>query len=388
MGNKNDPLLNVLVIGGEKEIINQIFINSISNTDLYEIRTFKKYIECFKENEEEDKKKQYINWKGYIYPEINDANFEKIFESLKEKLKENDKNIILKFGKKNSDYIINYMNLDDENEITKNYLPQIAIVTNEKFSKEEGLYDNRYLSIIKEKTYDKCLTKNNIINYLWEKDCYYNERGNLLSNLTPLNLIKSEEISNTYLNIIITGISRSGKSTLINILSEKLVSLESPDVESVTNKITEYVIYKKINNNKKIGINLIDTPGLTYIEDKKIDTTKLVIDSIKKKIIDCKDSKNDIHMIYFVLKPNENLENHKTFFQFLIDMNKERKNKIPIIFVINHYIGIDAKNSLKKFLKKYNFNSLLYEEEENIIDDKKLSIREKIERKKEKKQRK
>ena len=100
MGNKNDPLLNVLVIGGEKEIINQIFINSISNTDLYEIRTFKKYIECFKENEEEDKKKQYINWKGYIYPEINDANFEKIFESLKEKLKENDKNIILKFSKK------------------------------------------------------------------------------------------------------------------------------------------------------------------------------------------------------------------------------------------------------------------------------------------------
>ena len=41
MGNKNDPLLNVLVIGGEKEIINQIFINSISNTDLYEIRTAK-----------------------------------------------------------------------------------------------------------------------------------------------------------------------------------------------------------------------------------------------------------------------------------------------------------------------------------------------------------
>ena len=91
-------------------------------------------------------------------------------------------------------------------------------------------------------------------------------------------------------------------------------------------------------------------------------------------------------MIYFVLKPNENLENHKKFFQFLIDMNKERKNKIPIIFVINHYIGIDAKNSLKKFLKKNNFNSLLYEEEENIIDDKKLSIREKIERKKKNKE--
>ena len=382
MGNKIDPLVNVLLIGGEKEIINQIFPTSILNKDLYEERKFEKYIECFKENEEEEKKNQYIKWKGYIYPEINDANFEKIFESLKEKIKENNKNIILKFGKKNSDYIIEYMNLEDEDEITKNYLPQIAIVTNENFSKEEGLYDNRYLSIIKENTYDKSLTKNNIINYLWEKDCYYNERGNLLSNLTPYNTIKHQEISNTYLNIMITGISRAGKSTLINILSEKLVSLESPDLESITNKITEYVIYKKINDKKIIGIKLIDTPGLTYIESKRIDTTKLVINSIKKTIMNCKDSKNDIHMIYFVLKPNENLENHKKFFEFLIDMNKERKNKIPIMFVINFYTGIDSKNSLKKFLKKNNFNSLLYEEEENIIDYKNLSIREKIERKK------
>ena len=380
MGNKNDPLLNVLVIGGEKEIINQIFPTSLLNEDIYEIRKFEKYIECFKENEEEEKKNQYIKWKGYIYPEINDANFEKIFESLKEKIMKNHKNIILKFGKKNSNYIIDYMNLEDE--ITKNYLPQIAIVTNENFSKEEGLYDNRYLSIIKEITYDKSLTKNNIINYLWEKDCYYNERGNLLSNLTPYNTIKHQEISNTYLNIMITGISRAGKSTLINILSEKLVSLESPDLESITNKITEYVIYKKINDNKTTGIKLIDTPGLTYIENKRIDTTKLVIKSIKNTIMNCKDSKNDIHMIYFVLKPNENLENHKKFFQFLIDTNKERKNKIPIIFVINFYTGIDSKNSLKKFLKKNDFNSLLYEEEENITDDKKLSFREKIERKK------
>jgi hypothetical protein len=60
MGNKIDPLVNVLLIGGEKEIINQIFPTSILNKDLYEERKFEKYIECFKENEEEEKKNQYI----------------------------------------------------------------------------------------------------------------------------------------------------------------------------------------------------------------------------------------------------------------------------------------------------------------------------------------
>ena len=41
---------------------------------------------------------------------------------------------------------------------------------------------------------------------------------------------------------MLTGLSRSGKSTLINVLSEKLVALESPFLESVTNEIREYKV--------------------------------------------------------------------------------------------------------------------------------------------------
>ena len=50
--------------------------------------------------------------------------------------------------------------------------------------------------------------------------------------------------------------STSWKSTLINILSEKLVSLEPPELLSVSTEINEYVIYKEIQKKK---LNLLIT---------------------------------------------------------------------------------------------------------------------------------
>ena len=112
-------------------------------------------------------------------------------------------------------------------DIPKTHLPQIAIVTNENFDENhQGLNDNRYLSIIKN------VSKKKIYEYLWEKECYYNERGTIL-----LNIFNDKIETNNYVNIMLTGLSRSGKSTLINVLSEKLVTLESPFLESVTNTV-------------------------------------------------------------------------------------------------------------------------------------------------------
>ena len=74
--------------------------------------------------------------------------------------------------------------------------------------------------------------------YLWEKECYYNERGNIILNLPG----KIE--TNNYINIILTGISRAGKSTLIN----------------------KYFISKTCF--KLSGIRFYDTSGLTIIKDK------------------------------------------------------------------------------------------------------------------------
>ena len=92
------------------------------------------------------------------------------------------------------------------------------IITSEEFDeKQEGLDDNRYLTIIKDNKTDKEL-KNDIIDYLWSKECYYNERGN--TSLSKISIKNNQIVTNNFINIMITGISRSGKSTLINILSQ------------------------------------------------------------------------------------------------------------------------------------------------------------------------
>ena len=248
------------------------------------------------------------------------------------------------------------------NDIPKTHLPQIAIVTNEDFDeKEEGLNDNRYLSIIKDRI------KENLINFLWEKECYYNERGTIL--LNDINKIET----NNYINIMLTGISRSGKSTLINVLSEKLVTLESPFLESVTNKIREYKIITSENGEFLTGLRFFDTPGLTIIKSnsfftKDRSTIDEVKNAIEEKIKECKDSREDIHLIYFMLKNYTNLENYVEFFKYIIKINKDRekegKKKIYMIFIFNQ--GNEASEiSLLEFLKDNNLDDLIEKIDEN-----------------------
>ena len=338
MGNEETFPIKIFCFGNQNNVLQEIFPEKIESKgkDKFEHRRLKKS-ESFKENETNKTISKSIDWNATLYPDITDDNIEELFVDLEEKMdipkeeygekkiqkdkndtkiREKTKNIIIKFGKNNCNYIINYMN-----DIPKTHLPQIAIVTNEDFDeKEEGLNDNRYLSIIKNRI------KENLIEFLWEKECYYNERGKV-----KLNTINKIE-TNNYINIMLTGISRSGKSTLINILSEKLVTLESPFLESVTNRIREYKVITSENGEFLTGLRFFDTPGLTVIKNKSFfgrdrNTINEVKSAINQKMKECKDSREDIHLIYFMIKSYYNLENYVEFFEFIIQINKDRVKK-------------------------------------------------------------
>ena len=237
VSNKKSFPIKVFVFGNKNNIHEKIFPEKLKDKfDRFEQRKYKKEME-FKENETGKQLSEKIEWDAILYPDINDENIETIFESLEKGLnipqefdekkyyenfidedsRKRTRNIIIKFGKKNLNYLINYMN-----SLSKTHLPQIAIVTSEEFDEiNEGLDDNRYLTIIKDNKNDQDLL-NDIIAYLWSKECYYNERGNIILSQPSIN--KNKINTNNFINIMITGISRSGKSTLINILSQKLVT--------------------------------------------------------------------------------------------------------------------------------------------------------------------
>ena len=366
MGSSQTYPVKVFCFGNKNNILKEIFPEKIITIeDNWEHRAFKNSIE-FKEKETGKKLEETMEWNAILYPNITDDNIEDLFASLEKNLnipeeyednkdyldedsRKRSRNVIIKFGKDNANILINFMN-----SITKTYLPQIALITSDEFNEnDEGLYDNRYLTIIREENKKDEQLINDLKNYLWSKECYYNERGNIL--LKPFSSHDDNKIStNNFVNIMITGISRSGKSTLINILSGKLLTLESPFLESVTNKIREYEIIASNNGIFETGIRFYDTPGLTKIENKKVDTIKEVKQSIEKKISECNDAKDNIHLIYFILKPDSNLENYTDFFQFIIDMNKQRvkngQKKITVIFIINKSTGKEAEDSLREFL--------------------------------------
>ena len=168
MGCSNEPEptfpIKIFCFGNKDNILQNKFPDeNEDDKDKWEQRVLKKE-ESFTENETKKKISKTIEWKATLYPNLADDNIDELFEDLTKRMdipdddfsekqknkndpkaREKTKNIIIKFGKTNSNYLINYMN-----DIPKTHLPQIAIITNEDFDKkEEGLNDNRYLSIIK-----------------------------------------------------------------------------------------------------------------------------------------------------------------------------------------------------------------------------------------------
>ena len=147
--------------------------------------------------------------------------------------------------------------------------------------------------------------------------------------------------------------------------------MESPFLESVTNYIREYKVPSE-NGIFQTGLRFFDTPGLTVIKNQKRNTMEEVKSVINRKMKECQDARDDIHLIYFMLKGLPNLENYSDFFRYFIELNEKRvkngKKKIYIIFIFNgSRAGIE--NSFIEYLKDNKLEKLI----ETIKEDDKES---------------
>ena len=365
-GERESKQVNYYIIGAYDEygeLMARMFAkyNEIqSNNDLI----IKKYL--IKNIKISDKNQINVNWEINILKNISENNQKKVREFLKLKSPKDKNaemnaekklynNVLIKFGSDNLERLIKLLNHQ-----TCLNMPQFAIITDKNIGFQ--LTHSRYLQIIIGSTENLEDLQEKLFSYMIERDGYYNERWDKCLVMSPNLILTTKNISNAKLNILLIGISRCGKSTFINLFCNKMISLESPENESVTKNITEYPYYIKGSDNNLIQINLTDTPGL--IKTEKLNSIDSVKDLIDKKFKQCEDSKDDIHIIYFFSEPNSNLENNKNFFKYLIEINEKRlqknKKKIPIIFIINHCR--DAKTSsqaFETFLKNNHLSKLI-----------------------------
>lgn len=351
--------LNVIVLCENKQLIEKLFPEE--DKENKEIRynhyhnNFNNFFEFLK------KKKKSYKWRAMTYPELNVENSKQIRNKLKNYFEKEEKNIkknvIIIFGDNEIKKIIKLIN-----DLEQTKRPLILFVSKNK-GDYSRLSDIRLATFLKmdddeEKTYNK------IISYLWEKDCYFNERGNITCRLSEANLFYKKPKGFTSLKILLIGLKRSGKSTLINIISKKLTAFELPNDQSITKTITEYDIYpfEEEEKNNISCIKFYDSPGIEKTEI--FDSESIVIDFLKNKF-------DEINLIYFV-KRDGGIEDCKNVFDKIVSLNNKRKEKglakVPIIFIINGNINIKeekssvAINTVKDYLINH-YQNELYDDE-------------------------
>ena len=175
-------------------------------------------------------------WIARKYDELSEQTIESICNEIKNDRDSNkniiEQNVILYFGIKNIRPLF-----ESIRKLGSIYTPFFIILSNEKLNKKDIKYpDFRKITniVINDKTQSKL--NSILISQLWEYDCYYNEKGNVICRYSPDNIFKTLETNLTFysINVLLTGKSRSGKSTFINFLSNKLQALESGKKVSVS----------------------------------------------------------------------------------------------------------------------------------------------------------
>ena len=208
-------IMKIYLIGdgkGKNSLINDAFKDSIKDSIL-------------KEKADREFKTDQFHWilsiysSNYLTKEICEKVSENINKEKNEKIEENTKNIlnppiIICFGE--CKYLGDYFE-----EMRK---PKIILVTEKKYDLK---IDKRFIINIITKDMKENQICSQIISSLWEIDCYFNKRDNRICRYSPENIFKDLEKDNSLfsINILLTGLSRVGKSTFINLFAGKMLAL-------------------------------------------------------------------------------------------------------------------------------------------------------------------
>ena len=333
--------------------INELFLNTLF-PEPCSLKRNEKFI-----GDRQIKAKNYT-WIAKLYKEKNlEDNFNLIGDEIEKDFDENFNNhVILSFEDEKKEELFQKIE-----EIGYVYLPRFIFITKAEQTFNFGRENIFITNIIQEGEMEKDLIKK-VQKELWEIYCYYNER--VLDNGKPAyNLLEEDDYSSKIsINILLTGISGSGKSTFINIINNSLISLENENKESITKRISEYNIY--LDKNTKNGfIKFIDTPGFS---SQLNSMENIDLNQINKNILDLikeyknKNSFDNIHFVLFFLNEGSRLSGIEEILKSFTNEN------YYILFIINR-VPYDNKiksrdiKSISHFLKKNHLNA----NEENII---------------------
>ena len=235
------------------------------------------------------------------------------------------KSVILIFGENGAELLCK--ELDKMEEV---YMPFLVFLTKTKIQSIKMADNRRIKNIVFNGDFSQALTE--IISELWKIEGYYNERGNEYDNYLPSNKKGEKDISSdTSLNILLTGFSRSGKSTFINLIARQLIAYETPQGISTTQKITNYYITLDNTIQNMAKIKFIDSPGLIIEENSNKNNQNNIIKLIKESLVKSQEQKDKISMILFFIRGEAFNFNCgvKKVFKFLNDLNYR------LIFVLN-----------------------------------------------------
>ena len=207
-----------------------------------------------------------------------------------------------------------------------------------------------------------------ILSYLWNLTLILNQQPFKLSKVPEANFFKiKEEIPSSSINVLLTGFSRKGKSTFINMIFDKMVTLENPSFIPVTSEIIEFLLPSEPDQKGivKGGIKLFDVPGL--IEGTTQNMSRIV-ELIDKSVENLNRSYDIINYVLFFLSPSPNFQNTKDF------LKKLNGSKIKVIFIINRDQPKNngranvTKSTLISHLQGLGLNNLIKDNGNNILE--------------------